>query len=88
MQLLTRLRLCWALLRARRFVLFVPRYPDMDLYIGGDVPPHTWEAIGCLSMMEHARAAHAADARLLAAVSKDRAEVAAIEAEINRILNT
>lgn len=82
---LYRLQLAYRLLRARRFVLFLPNYPAMSLSVRGNISALTWEAICHFSMVEHAAAIAAAEARLLADLEAARRE--AIETEIRAILH-
>ena len=83
---LHRLRLAWQLLRARRFVVFLPQHPVMNLAVRGHIGPATWEAICAFSMQQHREALNAAEARLLAELQAEQAEQAALEAQIHAIL--
>ena len=84
--LLLRLRLAWCVLRARRFVVFLPAYPTMNLAVGGRIGPAAWEAICAFAITEHLDALAAAEARLLADVHAEAGRIAAIEAEIRAVL--
>ena len=90
---LLRLRLAWQLLRARRFVVFLPKYPVMSLSVGGPIGPAAWEAICAFSIEEHRQALALAEASLLAAVEAEAGEAeaarrAAIEADIHALLKS
>ena len=86
---LSRLRLCWQLLHARRFVLFLPAHPVLHPAVGGAIGPATWAAINRYVTEQHAQALYAADARLLADIAALDTEVAEAHlAEIKSILHS